>query len=149
MLNLFEIKKIKNVEKVIIPNPPIWIRDMITIWPKRVSFALISMTVRPVTQVADVAENNASMKESGLPAAAYGNFNSAVPNKMIVAKLNRSNCVGLSFPIASITTHQNTYRTQRREIGGNNFDSCRDGNSQNHAYNSPQKTPENQKQDDY
>jgi len=46
-----------------IPSPPIWIRIIITHCPKGVKKDPVSTTTNPVTQVADVAVNRASVQE--------------------------------------------------------------------------------------
>lgn len=46
---------------------------------------LVSTTVRPVTQTADVAVNNASISEE-LPRCDQGSDSSAVPTVMVTAK---------------------------------------------------------------
>ena len=50
------------VVSVISPRPPIWIKNNITNWPKTLQWVPVSTTTNPVTQVADVAVNNASKK---------------------------------------------------------------------------------------
>ena len=38
-----------------IPSPPDWIRTRITAWPKLLQYVGVSTTIRPVTQIAEVA----------------------------------------------------------------------------------------------
>ena len=53
--------KVMNIEVMVTsPRPPIWIRQIRTIFPKTVKVVCVSATIRPVTQVADVAVNRAS-----------------------------------------------------------------------------------------
>jgi hypothetical protein len=77
-----------NSEKVRSPRPPAWMSPRITSCPKRVNSVPVSRTARPVTQVALVAVNRASiqpMDRSGGVAA--GSFRSAVPRRMSTRKL--------------------------------------------------------------
>ena len=55
--------RIRTVEKVIMPRPPNWINVRIVSWPQMENCVPISITDNPVTQVADVAMNKASMGE--------------------------------------------------------------------------------------
>jgi hypothetical protein len=43
-----------------IPSPPIWKRDMITTYPKKVKSLAVSTTISPVTHKVEVAVKNAS-----------------------------------------------------------------------------------------
>jgi len=57
---LIRIKK--TVEKVMIPNPPIWKRKMVITWPMRERSFPTSITTRPVTQTAEAEVKRASTK---------------------------------------------------------------------------------------
>ena len=65
------------------PIPPICIRVIITIFPKRVQVVAVSPTMSPVTQDAEVAVKRQSTKLA-LPGAivANGNISNSVPVKM-------------------------------------------------------------------
>jgi len=49
------------VEKVMIPRPPIWTRRRMISCPTGVKSFGVSLTIRPVTQRAEVEVNRASM----------------------------------------------------------------------------------------
>ena len=73
---------------VITPIPPICISVMITPCPKYDQYVAVSCTMRPVTQVADVAVNSAS--ENGVipcPFEDIGNISSRVPSIISAKKL--------------------------------------------------------------
>ncbi len=63
---LFPIKTATREEKVIKPRPPIWMQIRINICPKKLKVLPISVTVSPVTHVAEVAVNKVSIKLKGL-----------------------------------------------------------------------------------
>jgi hypothetical protein len=57
-----EITAMKAVTEMT-PRPPICIKIRITIWPKSDQYAAVSLTIRPVTQTADVAVKKASSND--------------------------------------------------------------------------------------
>ncbi|MNZ65510.1 hypothetical protein D3C78_837070 [compost metagenome] len=72
---------------VINPKPPTWISAIITVFPKMVNVVPVSSTTSPVTQVADVAVNNASIKLTAFPLVLeMGSISSKAPIRMIDAK---------------------------------------------------------------
>ena len=74
----------KKTDIVINDNPPISIKTIITILPKIVKSVAIVTTLSPVTQVADVAVNNASTNPIDLPdCEAYGKAKHNVPIKIV------------------------------------------------------------------
>jgi hypothetical protein len=78
----------KNVDIVMIPRPPTWIRRRITIWPNNEKSFPVSFTTRPVTQVAEVAVNRASVYAVLLPDDdAKGSHRTREPNRIAVKKL--------------------------------------------------------------
>jgi len=82
---LIRIKK--TVEKVMIPNPPIWKRKMVITWPNVLKSFPISMTTKPVTQTAEVEEKSASMKRRCPWDAEKGNQRRIPPVRITAAKL--------------------------------------------------------------
>ena len=70
-----------------IPNPPIWIRSMITTWPKVLQYVAVSTTMRPVTQTAEV-DVNAAVRKDAPPSSvvATGSIRSAEPTRIATAK---------------------------------------------------------------
>ena len=62
--SFLENKVTKNVNKVINPKPPTWIRSMTISWPAKVNSSPIPCLklFKPVTQVALVAKNKGSIK---------------------------------------------------------------------------------------
>ena len=87
MENFPKTRKTKKVEKVMIPNPPNWIKIKIIICPKCVNFVPVSTTVKPVTHVAEVAVNSESINDRRLPFTAWGSISKTVPTNIIVKKL--------------------------------------------------------------
>jgi hypothetical protein len=75
------------VEKVIIPSPPIWKREMVITWPRVVRSFPLSITTRPVTQTAEVEVKRASIKVRGPFVAENGNRRRRAPSRMTAAKL--------------------------------------------------------------
>jgi hypothetical protein len=71
------------------PIPPIWISSRITTCPKQLQYVAVSWTISPVTQVADVAVNNAS-RNGALPGSldAKGSIKSSVPTNITAKKPN-------------------------------------------------------------
>lgn len=69
------------------PIPPIWISSRITTCPKQLQYVAVSWTISPVTQVADVAVNNAS-RNAALPGSldAKGSIKSSVPTNITAKK---------------------------------------------------------------
>jgi len=83
---------------VIKPKPPIWIRIIITVFPKIVNEVPVSSTTSPVTQVAEVEVNNASINSTEFPLVLeMGNISSKAPIRIIDAKPSTSICGGESF----------------------------------------------------
>jgi hypothetical protein len=73
--------------KPTIPNPPTCISNAITTCPNKLQCVSVSIVVRPVTVVADVAVNNESKKEVAWPLFdAIGSDRSAVPKRMMAVK---------------------------------------------------------------
>ena len=72
-----------NVAEVIKPRAPTRIRNIITNWPKTLKYVPVSTTVSPVTQTAEAAVNNASMKLTPPVTVAKGSNNKAVPVAII------------------------------------------------------------------
>ena len=80
------------------PRPPSWIKIKIIIWPKAVKYVPVSTTVRPVTAVADVIVNRASINLIPLPpAVAAGSINKIVPTNMAAMYEYASVWAGLIF----------------------------------------------------
>ena len=78
------------------PRPPISISVRITICPKPLHWVQVSKSVRPVTQVAEVAVNSAPRKEQPIPLLdAAGVISSSVPIRMIDAKARAMSLVVL------------------------------------------------------
>ena len=97
-------RKIRNDAADMKPRPPISISARITACPKPVHCVQVSYKTRPVTQVADVAVNNAGRRPQLVPLLdAMGSISAAVPSKIITAKVIAMILVGLSaferFPI--------------------------------------------------
>ena len=79
---------------VMIPSPPICISTKITICPKTLQVVAVGSVTRPVTQVAVVAVNRASMYETLSPfLALIGSDNNALPTNMAIKKLSIMICV--------------------------------------------------------
>jgi hypothetical protein len=72
-------KSKKIVDRVMMPNPPIWIMNRTINWPKNVRSLPISTTTSPVTQAAEVAVKRASTRVSLPLVEARGVMRSAVP----------------------------------------------------------------------
>ncbi len=67
MVILRRITRNARVTNVTKPSPPICISNIITICPKRVHCVNVGATIKPVTQVADVAVNSAFIKPLDVP----------------------------------------------------------------------------------
>ena len=67
------------------PRPPVWISVRIIVWPNRVNEVPVSVTLRPVTQTAEVDVNRASTKFNPLPVpvVAWGKRSRPAPAKII------------------------------------------------------------------
>ena len=74
------------VANVIIPRPPNWIKTKITIWPNNVKSCPVSSTVNPVTQIAEVDVNNASITLTPPDVLLNGNSSSIAPTIIAAAK---------------------------------------------------------------
>jgi len=81
------IKTKKTVEKVMIPNPPIWNRKMVITWPSVERSFPTSVTTRPVTQTAEVEVKRASTKRRDPLVAEKGNQRRMPPARITPAKL--------------------------------------------------------------
>lgn len=91
---LLKNKKTK-AAPVIIPKAPNWIKNKITILPKRVKSEPVSKTIKPVTVVAEVAVKRAS--KNVMPrGVAQGNFSKIVPIKMVIKKPSKRLVTGFS-----------------------------------------------------
>jgi len=84
----------KTVEKVIMPNPPIWKRKMVMTWPKTLRSLPISMTTRPVTQTEEQDVNRASTKRRSPFDADEGSQRRIPPARITAAKLKTKIRVG-------------------------------------------------------
>ena len=79
---------------VISPRPPIWISNRITICPNTLHVACVGSVVKPVTQMAVVAVNNASTNATLSPLLVLmGKDKSSVPTANTPKKLSRIRCV--------------------------------------------------------
>jgi hypothetical protein len=76
----------KTVEKVMIPRPPIWKRNIVTTWPKMDRSCPKSMVTNPVTHTAEVEMKRASTKERDPWEAEMGNPRRMVPTRIKAAK---------------------------------------------------------------
>jgi len=84
------------------PNPPTWIRTIITRCPKVVQWVAVSTTTNPVIQVAEVAVKSAVIKSTCPSRTAQGVERSRVPIRIRAAKLTTNNRGGL-MPIMATT----------------------------------------------
>jgi hypothetical protein len=74
---------------VMMPRPPICIRRRITPWPKADQWLAVSLTTRPVTQMADVEVNSESVNEvHSRLMEDMGSIRSRLPARMMPAKPN-------------------------------------------------------------
>jgi hypothetical protein len=70
----------KPAAAMMMPNPPVWIRARMTIWPKTDQWVAVSRTTRPVTHVAEVAVKRAVPNEVTTPVREeMGSIKSTVP----------------------------------------------------------------------
>ena len=75
------------VDSTMMPRPPTWIMARMSTCPSDEKSCGVSSTMRPVTQVALVAVNRASIGDTGVsPAEAAGKVRSTVPTRISVAK---------------------------------------------------------------
>jgi hypothetical protein len=88
------IKTKKTVEKVMIPNPPVWIRNIVITCPTRERSFPVSMTTRPVTQTAEVEVKRASTNRRFPMVAEKGNHRRIPPVRMTATKLRTKILVG-------------------------------------------------------
>jgi hypothetical protein len=87
----------KNVENLMMPRPPSWMRSRITVRPNADHPVAVFTAVRPVTQTALVALNSTSTSETPRPsAAAYGRRRSSAPVRMAARKDRTSSAGGVS-----------------------------------------------------
>jgi hypothetical protein len=94
---LFPATKRIRVEKVMTPSPPSWMRVRITTCPKGVKYVAVSWTIRPVTQMADVAVNRASKKDICPVFVLKGRRRRIVPVTIAPIKLIARTWAGLNF----------------------------------------------------
>jgi len=86
------------VEKVIIPKPPACIRHNITSLPNGEKVAPVSLTIRPVTQVALVAVKRLStILSRALLSVASGKLKRRLPTTMTQKKLKTISCGGFNL----------------------------------------------------
>ena len=79
---------------VMMPSPPTWISTRITTCPNRLQVVAVGTVTRPVTQVAVVAVNRASMYGTACPSAELtGNESKMLPMNMVIKKPSRMICV--------------------------------------------------------
>jgi hypothetical protein len=91
-VNLLPSIMAKNVDNVMIPNPPICIRNNITIWPNIEKSFPTSFTTRPVTHVALVAVKKASIGLNECPGLElWGSDNKNPPMIITRRKLTATN----------------------------------------------------------
>lgn len=65
------------------PSPPICIKHKITHFPNKLQYVAVFLTTRPVTHVADVDVNKASLKDVAFPfACEIGSISSSVPKSI-------------------------------------------------------------------
>ena len=79
MLVRFRAIKMTMVDRVIIPNPPTWMRAKTVSCPVRLSAVPVSTTTSPVTQVAEVAVNKAFTNPRLWWAVDAGSISKTVP----------------------------------------------------------------------
>jgi len=75
------------VEKVIIPKPPIWIKNIVITWPTGERSFPISTTTSPVTQTAEVEVKRASTNRRGRWVPEKGDQRRKVPIRIMAEKL--------------------------------------------------------------
>ena len=85
----------KKLVSVTNPRPPIWIRSRMTACPNPVNCVQVSRTIRPVTQVALVAVNMASITPSCPLRLEIGRLSSRVPAAISSRKLPQISWVAL------------------------------------------------------
>ena len=87
---------LKNVIIVTNPSPPIWISSIITTCPNAVQLVKVSVTISPVTQVADTAVNRQS--KNGVPPLfdEIGSHSSSAPVSIIARNPMHRVCAGRS-----------------------------------------------------
>ena len=74
---------------VMMPRPPIWIRQRMTACPKMLHEVTVGTTTRPVTHVAVVEVKSASIKGVKLPVADdIGSMSKSAPIKIAAMKLS-------------------------------------------------------------
>ena len=79
---------------VMTPRPPICIRSRITICPKKLQVVAVGRVTSPVTQVAVVAVNKASVYDTVFPSAQLiGSDSSRLPIRIVIKKLSNMICV--------------------------------------------------------
>lgn len=89
-LIFFPKSMISAVEKVMMPSPPICINMSIIVCPKDEKSAPVLRTIKPVTQVAEVAVNPALISPMLSPFdEARGKLKKVVPSRIIIPKLSK------------------------------------------------------------
>ena len=90
----------KKVERVIMPRPPICIRNSMISRPIPEKSAPVSFTISPVTHVALVEVKNASTIPIEAPLAEHwGRDKRLAPMTIVIRKLNITTCGGFSLRI--------------------------------------------------
>ena len=91
---LFKTKR-KKEEKLIKPSPPVWIKIKIIVFPKSDQWERVSVVVKPVTHVAEVAVKMQSKKFVVFPSLEdIGKNKIKLPNKIIIKKLKQTVLTG-------------------------------------------------------
>ena len=107
-----------NAAKEIIFNPPSCIRIITTIWPLLLSISLISIRLKPVTQLAEILVNKAVKKSNPLwPLMVIsGSIKRPVPMRMSSTKLRTNRVGGLSLLLGNNSpTFPNSKPTMTRK----------------------------------
>lgn len=108
--------------RVITPRPPIWIRTAITASPNPDQKTGVSVTISPVTHVADVAVNNASTNEARSPSVAIGRESNPVPAAIVARNPSATICPGRRRSAAALLVScppgTLLYRTRSQSIPG-------------------------------
>ena len=89
------------VAKVMIPNPPTWMRPMMTTWPNGDQYVAVSTVVRPVTHTADTLVK-AAVRTGGRvgPGVDIGSESSAVPTMTAARNASGTTRAGCVTPPA-------------------------------------------------
>ena len=85
------------------PSPPICIKHKITHFPNKLQYVAVFLTTRPVTHVAEVDVNKASLKDVAFPfACEIGSISSSVPKSI----RNLNECWGDFLKKVRLTSFQ-------------------------------------------